>query len=227
MTTQRYLPQPERHLYVRAAAPAVAPNADLFTQAFALVPGQDVIYPKAWVFSGFVAGRLARQPQLHAELRPPLRRRARASDIPDWPAPTDKNNLDPRVGFNWDPLGDQKWSVHGGVGRFTQQNPIFTIVKGAVLRPQRHRDARAAAERPGVPEVSEHAARRSRRARCCRRATSRRFRPIWRTSSRGRTASASQRQLGSRTSASVDVNMNRSHKHGFLDTNYPTPIPKA
>jgi hypothetical protein len=36
-----------------------------------------------------------------------------------------------------------------------------------------------------------------------------------------------QRQLGSRTSASVDVNVNRSHKHGFLDTNYPTPIPKS
>ena len=35
-----------------------------------------------------------------------------------------------------------------------------------------------------------------------------------------------QRQLGSRTSASVDFNVNRSHKHGFLDTNYPTPISK-
>ena len=35
-----------------------------------------------------------------------------------------------------------------------------------------------------------------------------------------------QRQLGSRTSASIDLNVNRSHKHGFLDTNYPTPISK-
>src|SRR5438874_1158348 len=28
---------------------------------------------------------------------------------------------------------DLRWSVRGGAGRFTQQNPIFTIVKGAVL----------------------------------------------------------------------------------------------
>ena len=34
-----------------------------------------------------------------------------------------------------------------------------------------------------------------------------------------------QRQQA-RTSASIDLNVNRSHKHGFLDTNYPTPISK-
>ena len=53
-------------------------------------------------------------------------------DIPDWPARTDANNFDPRVGFAWDPRGDQKWAVRGGFGRFTQQHPIFTIVKGGV-----------------------------------------------------------------------------------------------
>src|SRR3989442_9281142 len=54
--------------------------------------------------------------------------------IPYWPAPTDRNNVDPRIGFAWDPMGDQKWSVRGGLGAFTQQNPIFTILKGAVQR---------------------------------------------------------------------------------------------
>lgn len=35
-----------------------------------------------------------------------------------------------------------------------------------------------------------------------------------------------QRQLGPRTALSVDANLNRGHKHGFLDMNAPTPIPK-
>jgi len=35
-----------------------------------------------------------------------------------------------------------------------------------------------------------------------------------------------QRQLGSRTSVAVDANINRGHKHGFLDMNAPDPIPK-
>ncbi|MDH7513089.1 MAG: TonB-dependent receptor [Clostridiales bacterium] len=36
------------------------------------------------------------------------------------------NHLNPRFGFSWDPIGDGKTSVRGGVGRFTQ-NPILNI----------------------------------------------------------------------------------------------------
>ena len=68
--------------------------------------------------------------------------------------------------------------------------------------------------------------RRSRRARCCRRATSRRSRPISRTSTRGPASIGVQRQLGPRTSHSVDANINRGIKHGFLDMNQAAPIPK-
>src|SRR5438034_5646949 len=53
VTTQRYLPN-QNGIYNFAGGPAVAPTPNLFTQAFALVPGQDIIYPKAWVFSSFV-----------------------------------------------------------------------------------------------------------------------------------------------------------------------------
>ena len=130
-TTQRYLPN-QNGIYNFAGGPAVAPTPNLYTQAFALVPGQDVIYPKAWVFSGFAQDewRIGHNLTLNYGVRYDVEL---VKDIPDWPAPTDKNNVDPRVGFNWDPHGDQRWSVHGGAGRFTQQNPIFTIVKGAVL----------------------------------------------------------------------------------------------
>ena len=76
VTTQRYLPN-QNGVYNFAGGPAVAPNPNLFTQAFALVPGQDVIYPKAWVFSGFAQDEWRVKPQLHAELRSALRRRAR------------------------------------------------------------------------------------------------------------------------------------------------------
>ncbi len=53
VTTQRYLPN-QNGVYNFAGNPTVAPNPNLFTQAFALVPGQDVIYPKAWVLSSFL-----------------------------------------------------------------------------------------------------------------------------------------------------------------------------
>ena len=35
-----------------------------------------------------------------------------------------------------------------------------------------------------------------------------------------------QHQLGARSSVAVDFNINRGVKHGFLDMNAPTPIPK-
>src|SRR5258706_112221 len=50
VTTQRYLPN-QNGIYNFAGGPAVAPRPNLFTQAFALVPRQDGIYPKAWGFS--------------------------------------------------------------------------------------------------------------------------------------------------------------------------------
>ena len=120
-------------------------------------------------------------------------------DIPDWPAGTDADNFDPRVGFAWDPKGDQKWAVRGGFGRFTQQHPIFTIVKGGVGGRNGQVTLSLDADRPAVPDVPRTRCRRFRRARCCRRAASRRSRPTWRTSTRGRRASAFQRQLGART----------------------------
>jgi hypothetical protein len=36
------------------------------------------------------------------------------------------NHFNPRLGFSWDPIGDGKTSIRGGIGRFTQ-NPILNI----------------------------------------------------------------------------------------------------
>jgi outer membrane receptor protein involved in Fe transport len=224
VTTQRYLPN-QNGIYNFAGGPAAFPNPNLYTQAFALVPGQDVIYPKAWVLSGFAQDewRVKNNFTLNYGLRYDVEL---VKDIPDWPAPTDKNNADLRVGFNWDPLGDQKWSVHGGVGRFTQQNPIFTIVKGAVLGrngivtlalpPSDPAFPKFPNPLPAFPPGAVLPARNIQE-----------ISPDLENEFAWQESIGVQRQLGSRTSASIDLNVNRSHKHGFLDTNYPTPIPKS
>ena len=223
VTTQRYLPN-QNGIYNFAGGPAVAPLPNLYTQAFALVPGQDVIYPKAWVFTGFAQDewRVGRNFTLNYGVRYDVEV---VKDIPDWPAPTDKNNVDPRVGFNWDPRGDQRWSVHGGFGRFTQQNPIFTIVKGAVLGRNGEVTLALPPSDPAfpvfpnpLPAFPPGAVLPARNIQEISPDLENEF--AWQESL------GVQRQIGRRTSMSVDVNVNRSHKHGFLDTNYPTSIPK-
>ncbi|MCA1586037.1 MAG: TonB-dependent receptor [Acidobacteria bacterium] len=223
VTTQRYLPN-QNGVYNFAGGPAVAPNPNLFTQAFALVPGQDVIYPKAWVFSSFFQDdwRLANNLTLNVGLRYDVEV---VDDIPDWPAPVDKNNVDPRVGFAWDPRGDQRWSVRGGVGRFTQQNPIFTIVKGAVLGrngivtlalpPSDPAFPTFPNALPAFPPGAVLPARNIQEI-----ASDLENEYAWQYSI------GAQRQLGARTSVAVDLNVNRAQKHGFLDRNFPTPIPR-
>ena len=157
VTTQRYLPN-QNGIYNFAGGPAVAPNPNLYTQAFALVPGQDVIYPKAWVFSSFAQDDWRVRPQLHAELRRPLRRRARARHSglarPD--------RQEQRRSARRLQLGSARRSAVVGARRrraFHPAEPDLHHRQGRGAGPKRHRDARAAAERPGVPEVPEHAAR--------------------------------------------------------------------
>lgn len=223
VTTQRYLPN-QNGIYTFAGSPTVAPNPNQFRQAFALVPGQDIIYPKAWVFSGFFQDdwRLSNNLTLNYGLRYDVEK---VDDIPDWPAPVDKNNIDPRVGFAWDPKGDQRWSIRGGFGRFTQQNPVFTIVKGAVLGRNGEVDLVLAPSDPlfptfpnvlpGFPVGAVLPARKIQE-----------ISPDLENEFSWNYSVGVQRQLGTRTTAAVEVNVNRGQKHGFLDTNQPTPIPK-
>ena len=115
------------------------------------------MFPKAYVFAGFFQDdwRVRNNLTLNLGLRYDVEI---IKDIPDWPAGTDENNFDPRIGFAWDPRGDQKWAVRGGVGHFTQQHAIFTIVKGGVGGRNGAGDAVAQLDRSAVPDVPEHAA---------------------------------------------------------------------
>ncbi len=223
VTEQLFQPL-QNGVYGFTGAPSVAPTPFVFRQSFALVPEAALMFPKAYVIAGFFQDdwRVRNNLTLNLGLRYDVEI---VKGIPDWPAGTDMNNVDPRVGFAWDPKGDQKWSVRGGFGRFTQQYAIFTIVKGGVggrngqvtvsLTPADPLFPTFPNALPAFPpgavlpprdiqEISpdlenEHA---------------------W-------TASIGfQRELGPRTSLSVDSNINRGVKHGFLDMNQAQPIPK-
>jgi hypothetical protein len=210
--------------YTFSGSPALAPTPFQFTQAFALVPEARLMFPKAYVLAGFVQDdwRVRTNLTLNFGLRYDVEI---IKDIPDWPAGTDKNNLDPRVGFAWDPKGDQKWAVRGGFGRFTQQHAIFTIVKGGVggrnglvtlsLNPADPLFPTFPNVLPGFPPGAVLPAR-----------SIQEISPDLENEQAWTASVGFQRQIGTRTSLAVDANLNRGIKHGFLDMNAPTPLAK-
>jgi outer membrane receptor protein involved in Fe transport len=210
--------------YTFPGPPSTAPNPTQFAQAFALVPEARLMFPKAYVLAGFFQDdwRVSNRLTVNLGLRYDVEI---IKDIPDWPAGTDANNLDPRVGFAWDPKGDQKWAVRGGFGRFTQQHPIFTIVKGGVGGPNglvtlslNSTDALFPTfpnVLPGFPPGAVLPAR-----------SIQEISPDLENEYAWQGSIGFQRQIGTRTSVAVDANVNRGVKHGFLDMNAPTPIPR-
>ena len=191
--TQQLFQPLQNGRYEFSGSPAVAPTPFRYTQSFALTPEARLMFPKAYMLAGFFQDDWRVRPNLTLNLG--LRYDVEIiKDIPDWPAGTDANNLDPRVGFAWDPNGNQKWAVRGGFGRFTQQHPIFTIVKGGVGGRNGQVTVVPGTGPSVVPDVPEHSAGvpAGRRAH---RAASRRFRQTWRTSTHGRPALGSSGSL--------------------------------
>ena len=194
------------------------------TQSFALVPEARLMFPKAYVIAGFFQDdwRVRSNLTLNLGLRYDVEI---IKDIPDWPAGTDANNFDPRIGFAWDPKGNQRWAVRGGFGRFTQQHPIFTIVKGGVggrngqvtvnLTPADALFPTFPNTLPAFPPGAVLPAR-----------SIQEISPDLEKRARLAASIGFQRQLGIRTSVAVDANINRGVKHGFLDMNAPVPISK-
>ena len=210
--------------YVFAGSPTAAPTPFQFSQAFALVPEARLMFPKAYVLASFFQDdwRVTDRLTLNFGLRYDVEI---IKDIPDWPAGTDANNLDPRVGFAWDPKGDQKWAIRGGFGRFTQQHPIFTIVKGGVggrnglvtlsLNSTDPLFPVFPNVLPGFPPGAVLPAR-----------SIQEISPDLENEQAWTASVGFQRQIGARTSVAVDANINRGIKHGFLDMNAPVPIPR-
>jgi outer membrane receptor protein involved in Fe transport len=210
--------------YTFAGSPAVAPTPFQYSQAFALTPEARLMFPKAYVLAGFFQDdwRVRDNLTLNLGLRYDVEI---IKDIPDWPAGTDSNNFDPRIGFAWDPRGDQKWAIRGGVGHFTQQHAIFTIVKGGVGGRNGLVTLSLGATDPlfptfpntlpGFPPGAVLPAR-----------SIQEISPDLENEHSWNGSFGIQHQLGARTSVAVDFNINRGVKHGFLDMNAPTPISK-
>jgi len=210
--------------YNFAGSPTAAPNPFQYSQAFALTPEARLMFPKAYVLAGFFQDdwRVRNNLTLNLGLRYDVEI---IKDIPDWPAGTDKNNFDPRIGFAWDPKGDQKWAVRGGIGHFTQQYAIFTIVKGGVggrnglvtlsLTPTDPLFPTFPNTLPGFPPGAVLPAR-----------SIQEISPDLENEHSWNGSLGVQHQLGARSNVAVDFNINRGVKHGFLDMNAPAPIPK-
>jgi outer membrane receptor protein involved in Fe transport len=222
--TQQLFQPLQNGRYTFSGSPTAAPTPFQYTQSFALVPEARLMFPKAYVLAGFFQDDWRVRPNLTLNLG--LRYDVEIiKDIPDWPAGTDANNFDPRVGFAWDPKGDQKWAVRGGFGRFTQQHPIFTIVKGGVggrngqvtivLSPSDPLFPTFPNPLPAFPPGAVLPPR-----------SIQEISPDLENEHAWQYSIGFQRQLGIRTSLSVDANVNRGVKHGFLDMNAPTPIPR-
>ncbi len=223
VTEQLYQPL-QNGVYRFTGSPTAAPNPFQYQQSFALVPEAALMFPKAYVIGGFVQDdwRVKNNLTINLGLRYDVEI---IKDIPDWPAGTDRNNLDPRVGFAWDPKGDQKWAVRGGFGQFTQQYAIFTIVKGGVggrngqvtvsLTPTDPLFPTFPNPLPAFPPGAVLPPRDIQE-----------ISPDLENERAWQASIGVQRQLGPRTSLAVDANMNRGIKHGFLDMNQAAPVAK-
>lgn len=210
--------------YTFAGSPTVAPTPFQYTQSFALTPEARLMFPKAYVLAGFFQDdwRVRSNLTLNLGLRYDVEI---IRDIPDWPAGTDANNFDPRVGFAWDVKGDQTWAVRGGFGRFTQQHPIFTVVKGGVGGRNGQVTVVLAPTDPLFPTFPNPLPAFPPGAVLPPRSIQE-ISPDLENEHAWQVSVGVQRQIGTRTSVAVDVNVNRGVKHGFLDMNAPTPIPK-
>jgi len=76
------------------------------------------------------------------------------SQNPDQEQFTTKNqyNWDPRVGFSWDPIGDGKTSIRGGVGKYTN-SPMGNVIYASVVNRVEY-DERIL-DNPGYPDPFE------------------------------------------------------------------------
>ena len=158
VTEQLYQPQCRTASTVSPAARTVRPIRLRSTSRSRWFRKPGLMYPKATVLQRLLPGRLARARHPHLEPRLALRRRAHRRH-PRLAGRHRRQQLRPARRLH---LGSARRPEVGGprrLGRFTQQHPIFTIVKGGVLRPQRPGDAVAGARPTRVPDLSQRAAR--------------------------------------------------------------------
>ena len=183
------------------------------------------MFPKAYVLTSFVQDdwRVANNVTLNLGLRYDIEW---IKNVPDYPGarPTRTTSIRGSASPGIRPV-NSKWAIRGGTGWFTQQHPIFTIVKGGVggrngqvllnLTPTNPLFPTFPNAIPSLPSDTVLPIRS--------------IQEISPTLENERAWTASfgvQRQVGSRASVAIDANINRGQKQGFLDSNAPASIPK-
>ena len=165
VTEQLFAPL-QNGVYRFAGAPNVAPNPFQYDQAFALVPEARLMFPKAYVLTSFIQDdwRVANNLTVNLGLRYDVEW---IKNVPDYPAPADKDNVDPRLGFAWDV---ERRPEVGGAWRHRLVHAAARHLhhrQGRRRWPQRPGDAEPDARQPAVPDLPERhpvAARRHRAA---------------------------------------------------------------
>ena len=113
-------------VYYFAGAPSTYPNPYQFSQAFAINPGSEIVNPKSTAFFLFAQDdwKVRQNVTLNLGVRYDLES---PTNIRNYVAPVDKNNIQPRVGLTWDPTGQGKMAVRGGVGMYSNQHLFYHL----------------------------------------------------------------------------------------------------
>jgi hypothetical protein len=141
-------------------------------------------------------------------------------NTPGYDAPADKNNFDPRFGLAWDVAGDHRWVFRGGVGRFTQQQLMFTIVRGGLFGPDGVVSLSLPPSDPNFPKFPNILPNFPPGAVLPARNIQEISNDLQNEYSIQATAGV-QHSLGPRTVVSVDYTKVNGWKQGFLDVNAP------
>ena len=115
-----------RGAYFFAGAPDFYTQPYLFIQGIAPTPAAAYADPRSLSGFGFIQDdwKLQRRATLKLGLRYDIER---ISNVRNFVAPTDKNNVQPRIGIAWEPFARQPLLVRGGAGFYTQQHLLFYI----------------------------------------------------------------------------------------------------
>jgi hypothetical protein len=115
-----------RGAYFFAGAPDLFPQPYLYVQGFAPTAAAAHADPRSLSAFAFVQDdwRLRRRTTFNLGLRYDIER---VSNVRNFTAPADKNNLQPRLGVAWEPLGGQRLVIRGGAGLYTQQHLLYYI----------------------------------------------------------------------------------------------------
>lgn len=115
-----------RGAYFFAGGPELFSQPYLFIQGIAPTSDRAFADPRSLSGFGFIQDdwKLRHRATVNIGLRYDIEK---VSNVRNFPVPTDKDNLQPRLGMAWEPFARQPLVVRGGFGLYTQQHLLFYI----------------------------------------------------------------------------------------------------